>query len=724
MAAPALRIPLSINMQEFEKGIESAKGHTRQATQFILKQFVDMNASLGGPAAAGLAAGFGASALRLVGIFGAVVGAVKLTGDAIQATRDRLVEMVDVADKAQSKGVSAEFFQSFISGAKGAEERIAMFETALDRAFQATKPLLNPDWSVWDSGITKISAVEKAMRDTRELFTTDQNFSGFDLFKNATNQDEKIKAVLRYMQQLKMIGQETAALDIGEKMFGSQFTDRVRQGKESFDKMLVTLDSGSKLNFISNDAAKNAKELDDKLNDAWHTISDRMKPDWDDLANIALRIKGIWASIIEAVATYKANEIKARPFENSSSNDSVNDPDPERAAFGSPAILNQGRRRRGQLPVLPVAPTVPSEAAALDVWSAANDFSGGPPAPDGVPMPRRRPIDAPKPPPAAAIVRDPFEVSVDQIEKRIAALKAETATIDAGTAAQERAKTVAVLEEAAKRANTAAGLANKEVTAAQRIEIEKEADAMARAAAASEKARIGSGIKFGTNTALLSPEDVQIAAQLKGLYPDVATALNSVEAAAMRTNSAMRTMSDSIQGNLVSGLTDILDGTKSASQGFRDMGKSVLRAIDEMIIKMLIVAPIARALQSALSGFSLFGPALPGTASSPFFGPVAPAGIGANAEGTDNWRGGPTWVGEKGPEIVNLPRGAQVVPNAVAARSGGGGTTIANTFMVAGDVSPGTIERLQNAVLAAHRKADGLTKIITSTQRMQSTGVG
>lgn len=34
--------------------------------------------------------------------------------------------------------------------------------------------------------------------------------------------------------------------------------------------------------------------------------------------------------------------------------------------------------------------------------------------------------------------------------------------------------------------------------------------------------------------------------------------------------------------------------------------------------------------------------------------------IGANARGTDNWRGGLTVVGEEGPEIVNLPRGSQI----------------------------------------------------------------
>lgn len=38
-------------------------------------------------------------------------------------------------------------------------------------------------------------------------------------------------------------------------------------------------------------------------------------------------------------------------------------------------------------------------------------------------------------------------------------------------------------------------------------------------------------------------------------------------------------------------------------------------------------------------------------------------GVGYNASGTDNWRGGWTWVGEKGRELVNLPRGSQILSN-------------------------------------------------------------
>lgn len=37
--------------------------------------------------------------------------------------------------------------------------------------------------------------------------------------------------------------------------------------------------------------------------------------------------------------------------------------------------------------------------------------------------------------------------------------------------------------------------------------------------------------------------------------------------------------------------------------------------------------------------------------------------VGRNARGTSNWKGGLTWVGEEGPEIVNLPRGSEVLSN-------------------------------------------------------------
>lgn len=46
------------------------------------------------------------------------------------------------------------------------------------------------------------------------------------------------------------------------------------------------------------------------------------------------------------------------------------------------------------------------------------------------------------------------------------------------------------------------------------------------------------------------------------------------------------------------------------------------------------------------------------------------------ARGTNNWRGGWSWVGEEGPELVNLPRGSQVMPAGQSAAAAGGGPAV------------------------------------------------
>lgn len=48
-----------------------------------------------------------------------------------------------------------------------------------------------------------------------------------------------------------------------------------------------------------------------------------------------------------------------------------------------------------------------------------------------------------------------------------------------------------------------------------------------------------------------------------------------------------------------------------------------------------------------------------------------------NAGGNENWRGGLTWVGEAGPELVSLPRGSQIYSNQES-RNMAGGTNVYN----------------------------------------------
>ena len=56
-------------------------------------------------------------------------------------------------------------------------------------------------------------------------------------------------------------------------------------------------------------------------------------------------------------------------------------------------------------------------------------------------------------------------------------------------------------------------------------------------------------------------------------------------------------------------------------------------------------------------------------------------GVPKNAKGTDYWRGGPTFVNEEGGEILNLPRGTQIIPHDVSmemARAAGHQQAITN----------------------------------------------
>lgn len=187
----------------------------------------------------------------------------------------------------------------------------------------------------------------------------------------------------------------------------------------------------------------------------------------------------------------------------------------------------------------------------------------------------------------------------------------------------------------------AEAIRNKQpLSAADIAQIKAEAAALGEATQAAEKRRIADQVRFGAQTSLLSPEDVQIAQQLKGLYPNVATALGSVEAAGLQANAALSGVASTASGSLTTGLTDIADGTKSISAGAADMSKAVIRAIEEMIIKITVVTPLMRALQLAASGMGgLLGGGgmtygLPGTAGSNLFGPVAPSANG-NAFGSN-----------------------------------------------------------------------------------------
>ncbi|MDP1867004.1 MAG: hypothetical protein Q8L13_11775 [Bradyrhizobium sp.] len=147
-------------------------------------------------------------------------------------------------------------------------------------------------------------------------------------------------------------------------------------------------------------------------------------------------------------------------------------------------------------------------------------------------------------------VDDAVDRAINSLAKHIRAQQADADSMGLGARAHA--------EFRAQAAMTSAVQANGgEITADQAAEFEKLKKQAGDAAEALERAKVASQIDFARKTAFLSPQDVAIANQLRGIYGnDVPAALASTEAAAIRVNTAMRDISD----------------------GFRDVGKSMFTA--------------------------------------------------------------------------------------------------------------------------------------------------
>ncbi|GAB9248263.1 phage tail tape measure protein [Bradyrhizobium diazoefficiens] len=619
-----MRIPLSVNLDQLKEQLRQTTSLTQTATRQIAKQFLDMNRDLAKDA---IFATMARGAVELAGKVALAVGAYKLMTAAISGAREQMAQMVEIADKAQNLGVSPAFLQAFTSEARKLKIEAGELESALDHAFQATKDRSPVDIGEWTVGEEKITDVEKALRVYNETLakTAGQQLQGLVLFRDAQTQEDKIKAVLAAMIQLDSIGQHAASLDLGEKMFGAQIIDRMRQGKTSAESMLATIKEASANadGIFSNVLIERAKEVDDQLKLAHQRLSTALKPSWDDLASVMMDIKSAWADVIGYIA--KAVELSNKLPRIPGMPASATDLDAKQDALAQVnARLNgtgSGLFGSVELPRLSIPgigqvyggtradleahrDRLQKEIAAL----TSNGEQYGPPAPGQT----RGTGPAPTKISAGSNV-DKLATAADSIEKRTAALREEAAGLDLSTAARERNKIAAQLQVVAMQANAAAGKGEGIVTAEQRQRIQEVTEAYGKATEAIEKATIAQSIRRGRQTSLLDPQDVQIAEQLKGLYPDVATALNSVEASAMRTNEAMRSIGSTMSSTLTSGLADILDGTKSVSAGFADMAKSIVRALEEAMIKMLIVQPLMRSMSGAF-GFSdggLVGAAAP-----------------------------------------------------------------------------------------------------------------
>lgn len=303
--------------------------------------------------------------------------------------------------------------------------------------------------------------------------------------------------------------------------------------------------------------------------------------------------------------------------------------------------------------------------------------------------------------------KDDIGRTEDAIERQIAKMKAEAEAAGAGAGEMMKLRTEAQLYAAAERA----GITDTEKYAEKFYEL---AERAGQAATALARAQTNAQIRFDRRTAFLSQEDVSIASKLKDIYPDVSEALNSAEAAQMRFNNSARQLSNSIENNLTSGLTDFVSGTKTASQAFTDMAKSILRDIEQITIKALIVQPLMRSFGltslvasahgNVFSGGSVVPFAQGGVVDSPTIAPMA-------------------LFGEAGPEAIMPLRRGPDGNLGVASAGGGGRTENHNYYINAPGADQGTVQQLKLVVGKMAKAMKVQTEALSSGQHYQTTGV-
>lgn len=142
--------------------------------------------------------------------------------------------------------------------------------------------------------------------------------------------------------------------------------------------------------------------------------------------------------------------------------------------------------------------------------------------------------------------------------------------------------------------------------------------------------------------------------------------------ALVQTFEDFRDVTDSGLGSFIKALRDGKSGAEALDAALGSVLDTLLQIVQRRIIEGLFGNGGGSGLGGGLGGLfsSLFGG---GGGPTPFT--VTGTG-GLYASGTRNHPGGLSIVGEKGPELLNIPRGSQIVPNSQMGSWGGGSTVV------------------------------------------------
>jgi hypothetical protein len=208
-----------------------------------------------------------------------------------------MAEYAKVAERARDAGVSTTTAQAF-------ERQFERMQLKAEDAQKALQSFGEAARDSFDSSKFEVqaSALRKKMDELfLDRFTT--SGQGRQDFLGANTNDERIRAVIKSIQELQREGEKLAAYDLAQTAFGQsgrKIADDIERGRFQVEQLAATgLRDGS---IIAPEIIERADALHKRFQDAGREIGNNLLPLLNDIIALGIPLYGVGASLAEGLA--------------------------------------------------------------------------------------------------------------------------------------------------------------------------------------------------------------------------------------------------------------------------------------------------------------------------------------------------------------------------------------------------------------------------------------
>lgn len=253
----------------------------------------------------------------------------------------------------------------------------------------------------------------------------------------------------------------------------------------------------------------------------------------------------------------------------------------------------------------------------------------------------------------------------------------------------------------------------REISASQRLELEAKATAYSKLAEKVGALSAAEELRFEREQLFRSPTEQRVASQLRNIGLDANSSDGKFLASQIRLNETLAESRDLLMDIGKGFSQDLMNGVK-----FMDALSNAAGRLGDKLIDMAMDQAITALFGNLMGSFGGGGGNFKANTTLGNF----LQGIPGFANGTNNAPGGLSLVGERGPELLNIPRGAQVIPNDILRNMSAQKLTGPRVpSMPAGSGSNAVIAPVHISIDATGADAEGLGRVQEQLKQLEKS---